>query len=228
MSRKEITPIVSLNGKTIKCVNKIKYLGMWIDEKISWNEHINYVSTTISANIGLLYRSKYFLDQYTRMLLYNSLILPHLNYCAIVWAHTFPTYMEKIEILQKRAVRTIDDAHRLAHSDPIFKKLKLLKVKQLAKQQMILLIHISITNNLRPAIKELFTLEEQRERNTRRIPHLSEPFTTKLYKTRTVAWMGPRLWNTIIGSKYPLIDDVPRSKFVMKKMTKEYFLGEHL
>jgi len=228
MSRKEINPTVSLNGKNIQFVNKTKYLGMWIDDKLSWSEHIDYVSTTISTSIGILYRSKYFLDQNTRMLLYNSLVLPHLNYCAIIWAHTFSTYMEKIEILQKRAVRTIDDAHRLAHSDPIFKKLKLLKVKQLAKQQMILLIHRSITNNLRSAIKMLFSVEEPRERNTRSTQHMIEPFTSKAYKTRTVAWMGPRLWNTVIGSKYTHIKDVPRSKYIIKKFTKDYFLHENI
>ena len=225
-TKKQFNLNVYLNGKEINFVDKVKYLGMFIDKKLAWQEHIDYVATTLSANIGVLYRSKYFLDQSTRLLLYNSLILPHLNYCAIIWAHTFPTYMQTIVVLQKRAVRIIDNADRLAHTDPIYKKLKLLKVKQLAKQQMILLIHRSLFQNVRPDIKKMFPLVEQRRINTRNIQHIIEPYSPKLYKTKTVAWMGPRLWNSIITTKFSNIESVPRSKFAIKKFTKEHFLDE--
>ena len=226
MTRKVVKPIVALNGKDISFVTKMKYLGVLIDEKLSWNEHIDYVSTTLSSNIGALYRSKYFLDQQTRLLLYNALILPHLNYCSLIWAHTFSSYISKIEILQKRAVRIIVNADRLAHTDPIYKQLKLLKVKQLAKLQMMLLAQKSLFQNVRPAIKSIFPLIEERPRNTRHIKHLKELYTDKLYKTRTIAWIGPRLWNTVICPKYQSIEDVPRSKPQMKRLTKEHFLNE--
>ena len=107
------------------------------------------------------------------------------------------SYISKIEILQKRAIRIVDNAERLAHTDPIFRKLKLLKAHQIAKQQMILLIQKTIFFNIRPAIK-----------------------------TRTIAWMGPRLWNTVICPKFQTIEDVPRSKEQMKKITKQHFLSE--
>lgn len=120
----------------------------------------------------------------------------------------------------------MDNAERLAHTDPIYRKLKLLKVHQIAKQQMILLIQKTIFFNIRPAIKILFPLIEERPRNTRHIKHLYEPYTDKLYKTRTIAWMGPRLWNTVICPKFQTIEDVPRSKEQMKKITKQHFLSE--
>jgi len=176
----------------------------------------------------MLYRSKYFLTKASLLLLYNSLILPHLNYCAVIWAHTFPTYISKLDVLQKRAVRIVTNAHRLAHTDPIFKNLKLLRITELAKQQMILIIQRVVKGNIHPAMKTLFQIIELPERITRLRQHIAEPFTDKLYRTRIISWTGPRIWNKIVTPIYPLIDDIPSSKYLMKKITKDYFLCVNL
>ena len=228
MSREEVNIDILLSGKYITLTDKIKYLGMFIDNKLSWNEHINYVATVVSSGIGMLYRSKYFLTKASLLLLYNSLILPHLNYCAVIWAHTFPTYISKLDVLQKRAVRIVTNAHRLAHTDPIFKNLKLLRITELAKQQMILIIQRVVKGNIHPAMKTLFQIIELPERITRLRQHIAEPFTDKLYRTRTISWTGPRIWNKIVTPIYPLIDDIPSSKYLMKKITKDYFLCVNL
>lgn len=225
MSHDQIAVNVMLDNKNITFVNKIKYLGLWIDDKLSWNEHINHVCTVVSSSIGVLYRTKFFLKQSTLLLLYNSLVLPHFSYCSIIWAHTFPTYVHKVELLQKKAIRLVDNADRLAHSEPIFKKLKLLKVKDIAKQQIILLTQKTVKRTLHNAIDALFHLAEPRNRQTRRVEHLIEPFTYKLYRTQTLSWLGPRLWNDIIVPKFPNIQEVPKSKYIMKKITKDHFLN---
>jgi len=54
-------------------------------------------------------------------MLYNSLILPYLNYCVNIWDNTFVTHLQKIVILQKRIIRMIAGAKRLDHTSPLFK-----------------------------------------------------------------------------------------------------------
>ena len=215
---------LKLNGDPIQAVEKVKYLGMIIDTSLKWNYHIDHLTLVISRNIGIMNRSKLFLDKQSLLLLYNSLVLPYINYCCLVWGFTFPTYLHKIELLQKRAVRIIDNQHRLAHTDPIFLHLKLLKVNDIAKQQLIILMHRKLVSFIPPQLDYMFALIDPTNIITRNRQHFLEPFTEKLYRTRVATWIGPRIWNTVISSLFVLNDVYDLSKSRLKKITKEYFL----
>ena len=151
---------VTLNGDPIEAVQSVKYLGMIIDPNLKWNLHIDHLTTVISRNIGVMSRAKFFLDTHLLTLLYNSLVLPYINYCCVVWGFTFPSYLNKIELLQKRAIRIITHQHRLAHTEEIFKSLKLLKVHNIAKQQAIILMHRKLSLSLPSSVGGLFTLSD--------------------------------------------------------------------
>ena len=141
-----------------------------------------------------------------------------------MWGFTSPTSLHKIELLQKRIIRVIANQHRLAHTEPIFKRLKLLKVYDIAKQQVLLLMHIKISLSLPPLIDELFKCTAPSNARTRNTKHFFEPFTDKLYRTRTVSWIGPRTWNKIMASQFSIKNVINMSKYQLKKLTKEHFL----
>ena len=195
-----------------------------IDQNLKWNHHIDHLTAIISRNIGIMNRSKFFLDKHSLTLLYNTLVLPYINYCCLVWGFTFPTYLHRIELLQKRAVRIIENQHRLAHTGPIFQNLKLLKVQDIAKQQLILVMHRKLTSNLPVDIDFLFHILDPSLTRTRRRQHFIEPFTVKHYRSRISTWLGPRLWNSIISPRYSLNDARLLTKFNLKKVTKNHFL----
>ena len=77
------------------------------------------------------YKSKPYLNNDTMLTLYNSFIYPYFSYCIPVWGNTFTTYLNSIYKLQKRAVRMIVGANRLAHTEPIFRELKIMKLNEL-------------------------------------------------------------------------------------------------
>ncbi len=79
------------------------------------------------------------------MIIYNSLILFHLNYCILVWGYR----CERITKLQKRIVRILSLSKYNSHTDPIFKTLKLLKVYDIIKLQE-LKFYYKYENNLLP------------------------------------------------------------------------------
>ena len=64
------------------------------------------------------------------------MIYPYLQYCVIVWGLTYPTSIRRIEILQKRAIRILDNSAFDAHTGPIFKKLGLLKLNDICMLQL--------------------------------------------------------------------------------------------
>ena len=84
-------------------VKHFNFLGITIDEHMSWNMHIQKISNKISRNLGCLNRLKRFLPLNTRKLLYNSLILPHLQYGILSWGFQ----CDRVFKLQKRAMRIV-------------------------------------------------------------------------------------------------------------------------
>ena len=80
--------------------------------------------------MGILFKCRRLFTHSTLITLYNSFLYPHFNYCISVWGNTFESYLEPLVKLQKRAVRVILGTKRNTHTNPIFKKLKILKIRQ--------------------------------------------------------------------------------------------------
>ncbi len=81
--------------------------------------------------MGILNRLKRFLPIQTNVLIYNSLALSHLNFCILLWGFK----CGKLFKLQKQMVRILSLSKYNAHTDPLFKILKLLKVNDIFKLQ---------------------------------------------------------------------------------------------
>ena len=200
---------------------------MIIDKDMKWKTYIDHICNTVSRNIGIIKKSSFFLERKHLLLLYNAFCLPYFNYCCLVWGHSSPTLLSRLEILQKKVVRVIDGQHRLAHTNSIFVKLKLLKIRDIAVQQSIIFMHNVMLENMPAPICSLFNLVEHDYMATRNIKHFQEPYTARLYGTRTLSWLGPRLWNQFIVPKFPEIAAVPNSKQVIKQIAKDKLLSAY-
>ena len=124
-----------MNKKSIIQKNHIKYLGVIVDCHLNWKEHILNVSKKIGRSIGIMYKLKKFMN--TKMLknIYYSLIYSHIVYGIQTWGSACPTELNKILILQKKAVRIITNNYHfpllpgpLVSSNPLFRELEILKV----------------------------------------------------------------------------------------------------
>ena len=73
-------PSLFINDWEIKRITSIKYLGVLIDENLTWKEHINVIESKFSKNLGLLYRDRRVLDSTALKNLYFSFIHSYLNY----------------------------------------------------------------------------------------------------------------------------------------------------
>ena len=91
---------IQINGSTIPQVNLTKFLGVYIDEHLNWSMHLNKLATKLAQNIGILCKLKHFLPSYILKTIYCSLVLPHLQYCTLIWANTYSTKLNKIRMLQ--------------------------------------------------------------------------------------------------------------------------------
>ena len=85
----------------------------------------------MSKYVGLFYKIRYFLPLPALLTLYRSLLEPHLTYCNIIWCNTSPSFLLKLESLQKKVIRAISWSDYHAHTPPLFLKYGLLRLPEL-------------------------------------------------------------------------------------------------
>ena len=104
-SSPESTPyaIVVDDGQEVRRVKIVKYLGMMVDDKLVWGQHVDYISSKITRNIGIFKRIRRFISQESLLLLYHTLIEPYFRYCSIVCGQCGETLKDKLQILQRQS-----------------------------------------------------------------------------------------------------------------------------
>ena len=122
---------LQMDDKIIKESPHIKYLGVILDNKLNWIEHIGYVKNKVAKGIGVICKARKFLTKKVLLTLYNTFIFPYLIYCVEIWGCAKKTHLASLYILQKRIVRTITFADKLAHTGPIFKNIEVLPLAKL-------------------------------------------------------------------------------------------------
>ena len=91
-----------IDNASITRVNSAKYLGIIIDVKFNWIEHITYIKNKISKAIGIMYKARQYLNKSSLVNLYYSYVYPYLTYCIEVWGCAYPTHLQCLFLLQKK------------------------------------------------------------------------------------------------------------------------------
>ena len=128
-----IYPTITINGVDIEKVDNFNFPGLIINKNLKSNSHVNYIASKISRSIGLFMILRHTLPTYIQVLLYNSLILPHITHCLLALGD----HENKVSLLQKKMLRIITFSKLFSHSAPLLKQLSMIKFEDKVKiQQM--------------------------------------------------------------------------------------------
>ena len=101
------------NGSALERNEAFKYLGVTINQSMTWSDHISILSKKVNQRLGLIRRVKHLLPLQARLTLYNSLILPLLDYGDIVWGDkNNAILMDHLQVLQNNAAGLVLDLPR--------------------------------------------------------------------------------------------------------------------
>ena len=145
-------PKLFIDNIEIERVDYFNFLGLQLHHTLKWNKQLSCISLKISKITGLLHKLK---SEYpTSMLksIYNTLILPNINYCILSWG----SQIDKIYLLQKKAIRNISKSDFRAHTEPLFKEHNILKVQDIYHMAILKFYSKLINDNL-PNYFESFT-----------------------------------------------------------------------
>ena len=109
---------ITICGNSLTASKNIKFLGVIIDNKLNWSDHILYIKNKISKSIGIINKTRTFLDKNTLRNLYFTFIYPYLIYCIEIWGNTNDTHLNPIIKIQKKGIRAISFAHYLDAAHP--------------------------------------------------------------------------------------------------------------
>ena len=120
-----------INDIKIRETKSTKYLGVIIDSKLNWIDHITYVKNKVAKGIGIIRKASKLLNRKALLNLYHTFIFSYLIYSVEIWGCAKKTHLSPLYLLQKRIVRIITFSDKMAITDPIFKDLHVLPIDKL-------------------------------------------------------------------------------------------------
>ena len=100
-----------------------KYLGLIVDNKLNFYEHIDYIKKKVAKRIGAMYRSKNLLPSKYRKMFANALMLPHFDHLDIIWCKTFKGKLKELDIIYKKVAKIALDVTIRESSIEVYKNM---------------------------------------------------------------------------------------------------------
>ena len=213
-------PNLILDNTSVQIVDTFNFLGISLNQNMRWDSHINKISNKIPRAIGIINQMKKILPFNILLILYKTLILPHINYCLLCWGYQ----SDNIFRLQKKIVRIITHSKYYAHTDPLFKELGLLKVKDLFAISQLKLYYTYINGNLPRYFQSISFNVNSHRYNTRNtllaLPKIRHEFARKLL----VYSIPVAMYNCVIDIKNKLYT---HSLSIVMQLSKKIFLDNY-
>ena len=186
-------PII-LRGHEIESEDLVTLLGVTIDYKLSFENHIQELCQRASAQLNALKRLGYLMEHKTRKTMVQSFILGHFNYCPLVWYFTSAKQINKIEKIQERALRYISDDYD-SNYQRLLENNKFVSVEIKRKQTLCMEIFKTF-NDLNPPYMKEFFRKNSFSYNLRSSDDLLVPRVNQTtFGLKSIRYEGAVLWN---------------------------------
>lgn len=208
---------LKLNDHIIQSVEHAKFLGLIIDDQLSWKFHINSIKSKINSATFALKRLSHILPDRAKMYFFNSCILSHLTYLNPIWNVASNNVLNSLKVCMNRSVKSLKRLPYLYPSELLYSE-EILPLDVFNKFHSILLIY-KIKNNL---IKHNFTLNVNIN-NTRQQNLITTNYCRTNIGQKDLLYIGISLFNQI---PFNITNDPKISTF--KKNVKKYLYNNRL
>ena len=96
--------LLKINGQNLDIVDSYKYLGLTLDDKMSFQKHLYQMSGHVNYTIRKVKEIRGYINTQTALTIFNSLVKPHLDYCDIIWDVAGAATKNKIQYIQDKAL----------------------------------------------------------------------------------------------------------------------------
>ena len=191
---------VMLNGKSIPRTSSFECLGVFLDETMSWAEHIEKTGKKVRAGIALMKRFKPFVPNNTLQMIYNAPIQPYFHYCSPLWGNCCVSLKYKLQKFQNHPAKIITGASYEVNSADVLGSLGWETLEGRRKRNKSILMYRILNNYSASNLKNLFTRvsEIQGVYNLRNsFSDLVLPAPRREFLKKSFKYSGAKLWNNL-------------------------------
>jgi hypothetical protein len=151
---------IKVDDMILEYSETVKYLGVIVDYRLMFDEHIKYNAAKISRKTGYLMRIGRYLSKWSKKTVFNTIVAPHYEYCASIYLGANKQDINKLQMLQNKAMRCILRCDWYTPKTEMLRSLEWLSVKQRIKFKALVFIH-NIINNNNNVFQEMLVLNKQ-------------------------------------------------------------------
>lgn len=140
---------LKINNASITRVEFAKYLGLIIDDKLTWRYHMAKLSKKIIAMLGALSRCSDFLNSSNRNLIYSSFILSHIRYLINIWGTCGTSLHKKLQVSQNTAIKILFKKHYRTSTESLYNQTGLQPIKYYLELEQCKQIYKILAGNLK-------------------------------------------------------------------------------
>ena len=162
---------LKINGEVIERIGlrfntkSFKLVGINLDDQLKWNEHAAKVRSKLATTAYAIARIKNTVPNQIKLQTYNSLFKCHLEYCLPIWGGCSKSSIRSIVKIQKQVIRNVASTKYNSHTDPIFRKLKIIKFTDLYIYSMVVFMFQIGLKMHPPVVNKIFTKSSNFDRN---------------------------------------------------------------
>jgi len=214
---------LNVHNAEIKNVKSCKYLGVLIDEDLSWTHHIEYVYDKIVKFIGIFYKLRDKVPSHCLRDIYFSFVYPHILYGIELYGCAYQSHLDKLVKLNNKLLRILQFKNKRCHVTDLYSAYNTLDVPSVYKLQLLLFVHKFIHHcELLPEVfKNYFVFNNSIHGYVTRHKddlHLNSVKTN--FGHRSVKFQGSLLWNSL-----PHALKQPMSISTFRTKTKCYLIS---
>ena len=226
-SHKKIIPnmpeTIEFLNQSIKRASHNKFLGVILDEHLSWSNHITELSNKLKRLFHIFYNIRDFLSKENIKTIYYALVYSRIKYGLCVYGQACENKMKRIQTLQNQLLKVLSHRNYLFSTDKLHDEFELLKIKDLTKQEIATFVHNYFSNSLPPVFDGYFeTLASTHNRNTRNGETLLKIHGHSSFSAPSIKIQGAKIWNNMNNN----LKNISKVKTFRKKFKTSCFYYE--
>ena len=218
-----------ISGQKLEPQPTVKYLGVLIDEHLTFQPHLKTLVQKLSRAVGMLAKIRHYVPPNTLRNIYFAIFNSHLVYGSQIWSHGDNALQEKIQILQNKALRITNFKGFREPANPLYNKEEILKICDNITIQNCLLVHDHQNGQLPLAFKNFVKLNHEIHKHITRISknHLVIPTNKTLtFGRKSVTTKCVLDWNNMQNLLKANFTGMAKNE-LKTKLTK-YFLSSYI
>ena len=226
-SRTDLSSPLIISNTLIERKEEARFLGVIIDESLTWTQHIRTVVSKMARYVGIMYKIKKLLPLSARLQIYHSLVQSHINYCVLVWGFSCRSNIEAIFTKQKKGIRAVipgfinykyKNGKLPGHTKPAFSEFKILTIQNLiVLNSLIFILKTRIFPSLLPfSVRSTISKDSPTAGSTHETCENWLKIYDNTYFNKSIFYKGP-----LLSATCKINENIPISSFISLKLYKK-------